>query len=239
MKQNAFEKWLIDNNRPNRYVKTLLTIANDLKKVNYYNNDLYLISDVTIAKKVKEDYLNYDQYFEKNKRGQNMYNSAFNRYIEFLENYKGESELINDIEKIIDNKIPISTEKQNLVKCRIGQGTFREQLIELWQGCTVTKFKNIDILIASHIKPWSVSSNEERLDKFNGFLLTPNLDKLFDKGYISFDNSGKILISPSLKDFELLGVTIEMTISLKEEHIKYLNYHRDEIFKKKGLNKNR
>lgn len=231
MKQDTFEKWLIDNNRPNRYAKTLLTIAKDLQKVNYYNNDLYLISDVTIAKKVKEDYLNYDEYFEKNKRGQNMYNSAFNRYIEFLENYKSTPSLIDDIQEIIDNKIPISTEKQNLVKCRIGQGSFREKLIVLWQGCSVTNFKNIDVLIASHIKPWSESSNEERLDKFNGFLLTPNLDKLFDKGYISFDDNGKIIISSTLKNFELLGISTEMRIPIKVEHTKYLNYHRNEIFK--------
>ena len=231
MKQDTFEKWLITNNRPNRYAKTLLTIANDLKKVNYFNNDLYLISDVSVAKKVKEDYLNYDEYFEKNKRGQNMYNSAFNRYIEFLESYQDEPELINDIEKIIDSKIPISTEKQNLVKCRIGQGTFREKLIEFWNGCAVTKFKHIEILIASHIKPWSVSSNEERLDVYNGLLLTPNLDKLFDKGYISFDNNGKILISKKLKDFQLLGIKTEMKISIVAEHKKYLDYHRNEIFK--------
>ena len=131
MKQNTFKKWLIDNNRPNIYAKTLLTIANDLKKVNYYNNDLYLISDVSIAKQVKEDYLNFDEYFDKNKRGQNMYNSAFNRYIEFLEDYQEESELISDIEKIINAKIPIPTEKHNLVKCRIGQGTFREKLMRV------------------------------------------------------------------------------------------------------------
>ena len=231
MKQDTFEKWLIDNNRPNRYAKTLLTIANDLKKVNYYNNDLYLISDVSVAKQVKEDYLTFDEYFEKNKRGQNMYNSAFNRYIEFLEDYQEESELISDIEKIIDTKIPISTEKQNLVKCRIGQGTFREKLIKLWEGCSVTKFKNIEILIASHIKPWSKSSNEERLDVFNGLLLTPNLDKLFDKGYISFKDDGKILISETLKNFELLGITTDMSIPIKTEHKKYLDYHRIEIFK--------
>lgn len=231
MKQNTFEKWLIDNNRPNRYAKTLLTIAKDLKKVDYFNNDLYLISDVSVAKKVKEDYLNYDEYFEKNKRGQNMYNSAFNRYIEFLESYQNEPELINDIEKIIEARIPISTEKQNLVKCRIGQGTFREKLIAYWNGCSVTKFKNIEILIASHIKPWSNSSNEERLDVYNGFLLTPNLDKLFDKGYISFDDNGKILISKKLKDFQLLGISIEMRIPIEVEHKKYLSYHRNEVFK--------
>jgi len=136
-----------------------------------------------------------------------------------------------DIEEIIDITILISTEKQNLVKCRIGQGTFREKLIEFWQGCSVTKFENIDILIASHIKPWSNSSNEERLDVHNGFLLTPNLDKLFDKGYISFDDNGEILISQKLKNFQLLGVRADMKISIENEHKKYLDYHRSEIFK--------
>ncbi len=139
--------------------------------------------------------------------------------------------LIKDIEKIINSKIPISTENPNLIKCRIGQGLFRENLIALWKGCSVTKFENVEILIASHIKPWSKSSNEERLDVFNGLLLTPNLDKLFDKGYISFDNNGKILISEKLKNLKILGITIDMNIKINDKHKKYLSYHRNEILK--------
>lgn len=209
-----------------------MTISKDLKKVNYNDYDLYLIKNANIVKKIKDDYLNIDKYYEKNNRGQNMYNSALNRYIEFLEENNDNNILIEDIEEIIGNKIPINTEKENLVKCRIGQGDFREKLINYWNGCSVTKFQKIEILIASHIKPWRDSNNEERVDHFNGLLLTPNLDKLFDKGYISFDDNGNILISKELTDFETLGLNQNMKINIKNEHRKYLYFHRNDIFKK-------
>ena len=125
MKEQSFENWLIKNNRPLRYSKTLITISKDLKKVNYNDYDLYSIQNVNTAKRIKDDYLNIDEYYEKNSRGQNMYNSALNRYIEFLEE-NNDNILIEDIEEIIGKKIPINTEKENLVKCRIGQGDFRE-----------------------------------------------------------------------------------------------------------------
>lgn len=117
------------------------------------------------------------------------------------------------------------------VKCRIGQGDFRDKLIKYWNGCSVTRYQNTEILIASHIKPWRESTSEERLDSFNGLLLTPNLDKLFDKGFISFDDEGKILISKSLINFELLGIDKNMKIAIENKHRKYLNFHRNKIFK--------
>ena len=229
MKEQSFENWLIKNNRPLRYSKTLITISKDLKKVNYNDYDLYSIQNVNTAKRIKDDYLNIDEYYEKNSRGQNMYNSALNRYMEFLEE-NNDNILIEDIEEIIGKKIPINTEKENLVKCRIGQGDFREKLINYWNGCSVTKFQKIEILIASHIKPWRDSNNEERLDLFNGLLLTPNLDKLFDKGYISFDNNGKILISKELINYEILGIHKNMNVNIEKEHKKYLEYHRNNIY---------
>ncbi|MDM5264569.1 HNH endonuclease signature motif containing protein [Sulfurovum sp. XTW-4] len=229
-KEQVFEKWLILNNRPSRYSKTLHTISNDLKKEHYKDYDLYSVDNSHTLQKIKKDYLSIKKLFEKNKRGQNMYNSAFNRYIDFLKETE-EDFLLDDIEKIIGHDIPLSTESKNLVKCRIGQGNFRDSLINYWKGCAVTKFDKIELLIASHIKPWSESTNSERLDLFNGLLLTPNLDKLFDKGYISFDNSGNILISSELNNYSLLGLKKEMAIEIKEEHKKYLEFHRNEIFK--------
>jgi putative restriction endonuclease len=83
-----------------------------------------------------------------------------------------------------------------LIKARIGQGAFRAKLIVLWGSCAVTGYKDLNLLVASHIKPWSVSSNSERLDVYNGLLLVPNLDKAFDSGFISFKESGEIMISP-------------------------------------------
>ncbi len=230
MKEQSFKNWLIRNNRPLRYSKTLITISKDLKKVNYNDYDLYSIQNIDIAKRIKNDYLNIDEYYEKNHRGQNMYNSALNRYIEFLED-NNQNILLEDIQQIIGNTIVINTEKENLVKCRIGQGDFRDKLIKYWNGCSVTRYQNTEILIASHIKPWRESTSEERLDSFNGLLLTPNLDKLFDKGFISFDDEGKILISKSLINFELLGIDKNMKIAIENKHRKYLNFHRNKIFK--------
>ena len=230
MKEQSFKNWLIRNNRPLRYSKTLITISKDLKKVNYNDYDLYSIQNIDIAKRIKNDYLNINEYYEKNHRGQNMYNSALNRYIEFLED-NNQNILLEDIQQIIGNTIVINTEKENLVKCRIGQGDFRDKLIKYWNGCSVTRYQNTEILIASHIKPWRESTSEERLDSFNGLLLTPNLDKLFDKGFISFDDEGKILISKSLINFELLGIDKNMKIAIENKHRKYLNFHRNKIFK--------
>ncbi len=138
--------------------------------------------------------------------------------------------LLNDIEEIIGRKIPINTEKENLIKCRIGQGEFRDKLIKHWQGCSVTGLKQNDILIASHIKPWSKADDKERLDVFNGLLLLPTLDKLFDKGYISFNDNGNILISKRLMNYDILGINEHMRIKIEEEHKKYLEYHSNEIF---------
>ena len=230
MKEQSFKNWLIRNNRPLRYSKTLITISKDLKKVNYNDYDLYSIQNIDIVKRIKNDYLNINEYYEKNHRGQNMYNSALNRYIEFLED-NNQNILLEDIQQIIGNTIVINTEKENLVKCRIGQGDFRDKLIKYWNGCSVTRYQNTEILIASHIKPWRESTSEERLDSFNGLLLTPNLDKLFDKGFISFDDEGKILISKSLINFELLGIDKNMKIAIENKHRKYLNFHRNRIFK--------
>ena len=115
MKEQSFKNWLIRNNRPLRYSKTLITISKDLKKVNYNDYDLYSIQNIDIVKRIKNDYLNINEYYEKNHRGQNMYNSALNRYIEFLED-NNQNILLEDIQQIIGNTIVINTEKENLVK---------------------------------------------------------------------------------------------------------------------------
>ncbi len=152
--------------------------------------------------------------------------------IEEFYNFKFENNnLFEDIKNfIIDDKLEI-TEKENLIKCRLGQGEFRNKLIEYWNGCSVTKFNKIELLIASHIKPWSKSTNQERLDIYNGLLLMPNIDKVFDLGFISFNDNGRILISEQLTDYNLLGINSLMNIDVKEEHKKYLEYHRKYVFK--------
>tara|TARA_R110002051_G_C8649271_1_gene487340 strand:+ start:89 stop:1099 length:1011 start_codon:yes stop_codon:yes gene_type:complete len=133
----------------------------------------------------------------------------------------------------IENNINLSkTEKESLILCRIGQGNFRKNLIDLWGSCSVSDFKETTFLIASHIKPWKDSNQIERLDKFNGLLLIPNLDKAFDQGLISFDELGKIKISNKLNKPEKLGIYETMKIKIKEENKPYLFYHRKNVFKK-------
>ena len=89
----------------------------------------------------------------------------------------------------------------------------------------------MQFLIASHIKPWSASSDIERLDPNNGFLLLANIDKAFDLGYISFTDKGKIIISEHLDDYDVLGITKSMGVTLNKQHQGYLAYHREITFK--------
>lgn len=132
--------------------------------------------------------------------------------------------------------MPEFTEVERLVKQRIGQDIFRNALIAFWQGsCAVTGLAMLPLLRASHIKPWAdCENNQERLDVFNGLLLAPHLDALFDGGWITFDDAGRLVKSPLLDEVAvpLLGVTSEMKLThLAVDHCPYLEYHRRSIFK--------
>jgi putative restriction endonuclease len=93
---------------------------------------------------------------------------------------------------------------------------------------------NLSLLKASHIKPWRDSSNQERLDPENGLLLHPALDHLFDSGFISFDNTGKIMISEKLSasDLKTLNIRHDMVLRKISEGVKrYLKYHQENVYK--------
>lgn len=146
-------------------------------------------------------------------------------------------DIFQEIEKFnITHKELPETERKAIVQSRIGQGIFRSDLMKYWEEkCAITGCKLIKILKASHIKPWSRSNNTERLDVYNGLLLVPNLDDVFDKGYISFDDEGKIIISNLMSEDDRIKLDIhsEMRIrKIERKHIKYLEYHRQEIFLK-------
>jgi putative restriction endonuclease len=143
------------------------------------------------------------------------------------------SSILEDLDNI--NIEPIGeTEKLELKKSRIGQGRFRDDLIEVFKGiCPATHVDRPDLLRASHIKPWKDCSNVERLDQNNGILLAANADALFDKGYISFDDEGKICVSDLLgvKGIAAFGISDELQIDLlTDERRGFLNYHREEVF---------
>jgi hypothetical protein len=133
------------------------------------------------------------------------------------------------------------TERDALIQARLGQGRFRTDVIALWGSCAVTGCSMFSILMASHIVPWAkCETNKERLDPFNGLLLTPNLDKLFDQGLISFKNDGTVLLSKELgaEQRTALGVTERSRLRfVRPTMIPYLKRHRD-LFSKKLRTRN-
>jgi 5-methylcytosine-specific restriction protein A len=127
-------------------------------------------------------------------------------------------------------KIPNETERSGLVISRVGQGAYRKRIIHRWEyKCAVTSFDNLKILIASHIVPWSESTNDERLDVNNGLLLSPTYDALFDRHLISFENNGKIVLSDSIEmgSYKKIGVIGNEAIkNLSSGNLKYMERHR-------------
>lgn len=128
-------------------------------------------------------------------------------------------------------------EGQAVVKTRKNQTQYRSSMVDYWGGrCAVTGCKQTDLLIASHAKPWKdCLTNDESANPYNGFLLIPNLDALFDAGLISFDDEGKIVISNLLdeRDRRNFGLHDDMRLSkIDTKHLPFLHYHRKHIFKK-------
>lgn len=143
----------------------------------------------------------------------------------------------NIINNVINDTSIDSTDRISLVKSRVGQGKFRSNVISLMPTCPFTGISDTFLLRASHIIPWSqCRSNHERLDGYNGLSLTPSYDVLFDKGLISFNNDGCLLISSRLNP------QISLSLGLVDGNIYdirngngnrniYLEYHRNHIFK--------
>src|SRR5690606_5834871 len=117
---------------------------------------------------------------------------------------------------------------------RIGQEKFRRNLLEEMSFCPITGITDKRILLASHIKPWRVSNNNERLDKNNGFIFSPTIDKLFDIGLITFENNKALLVSKALDSGNIKSIGIEPKKVYEnlpiENRIQYLEYHRNFIF---------
>jgi putative restriction endonuclease len=132
--------------------------------------------------------------------------------------------------------LPMTTEAERLVIQRVGQDVFRAGLLDYWDGrCAVTGLAVSEVLRASHIKPWAAcDSDADRLSVFNGLLLAPNLDAAFDRGLITFAESGSIIVSPQLGDVDrrLLGLDVTLHAQrLEKAHQPFLRFHRERVFK--------
>lgn len=127
----------------------------------------------------------------------------------------------------------IETERTQIIKARIGQERFKKCLLNREQKCSLCNIFNAEFLIASHIKPWKYSNHIERLDHNNGLLLCPNHDALFDKGHISFNKFGNIVLSSKIDidTFELMGINKQQNVKLNAQQLNYMNWHIENQFK--------
>lgn len=150
-----------------------------------------------------------------------------------LEDDRNEIQELSIIEELKEQEIE-STEKDQIIKARKGQGRFRKNVEKIENKCRVTGVKNKSFLIASHIKPWKSSSNAERLDGNNGLMLSPHIDSLFDKGWISFLETGDLIcandgIAKILADW---GVKLPINVGVfKSSQTKYLKFHQENVYK--------
>ena len=127
------------------------------------------------------------------------------------------------------------TERLAIVRARVGQGLFKERVSLIETKCRITGVENPVHLVASHCKPWRDSTNEERLDGENGLLLTPSIDHLFDRGFIGFENNGKLIISPVAHrpSHERMGVETRQLVnvgSFSSGQMQFLDFHRNSVF---------
>ena len=146
------------------------------------------------------------------------------------------SEIATDIERVLGSSLDETT-KQRLVNARLGQGGFREALIEIWKGkCALTDCAIQPVLRASHIKAWRASNNGERLDPANGILLAASIDALFDKCLITFTATGRVSAAGSLGREALanLGLKSGQKVDLLDRSQSYMNWHRDEFARLSG-----
>lgn len=139
--------------------------------------------------------------------------------------------------RIVNDTSIDETYKSAVVKSRRGQGKFKANLLNIESKCRISGLEDRRFLIASHIKGWvSCETNHERLDGNNGLLLAPNIDKLFDNGFISFEDNGNVLISTKVDNPTLIRLGLDLSIlsnvgSFSDGQKGYLAFHRENTFK--------
>lgn len=238
---NPFTEWLgqnseLSDNSIAKYSGAVGTISKDMIAAGVITKPLFNMNAYELDIAV-ESVMKSTLFIDKNTRGNHMYSNALKQYRLFI---NSASELEDDphiVETIKnDTSIP-ETERKAIIQARVGQGSFRKALIEKYHGtCLITGINLPKLLVASHIKPWSVSSNTERLSVENGLLLSATYDRLFDSGLITFDKSGKIYISSIVceDNMERLGLTKDARYDIMPSNAmeEYLEYHNEFLFVK-------
>lgn len=236
-----FSKWLkntsnLSDSSVYKYTHAVKTISDDMLSEGVIDKPLadMELYEVDLAIAV---IFHTPSFIDKDTRGNHMYSTALKWYRFFLESSDGQETVAKQEEaRILSNPHLEVTERQAIVKSRIGQGQFRENLFSKYGKCVITGVNIPQVLVASHIKPWAACDNRERLDVNNGLILSATYDRLFDSGLISFNEHGNLLISKfvSYANRALLSLDAkrEYQIGYSSFMHDYLQYHNDVIYLK-------
>ena len=239
-----FSMWMSENTALSdssiyKYTRAVNTISNEMLEKGVITESLLSMSTLHLDIFIPI-ILNNADFAKKNRIGNNMYSNSLKQYRLFRNIESADIFEQDDIKSVINDYDNLhETERNAIVKSRIGQGLFRKALLKKYDNsCIITGINEKKLLVASHIKPWAVCTNAERLSVENGLLLSPTFDKLFDCGLISFNDSGKILISSQLSAevVSKLHISAADTFNLKasQELKQNLEYHRDVVFTTQG-----
>lgn len=139
----------------------------------------------------------------------------------------------DNVQQSISDSSLSSTQKEQVIKARKGQGKFRENVLNIERMCRITKVNKENFLIASHIKPWRrCESVEERLSGENGLMLTPTIDLFFDRGWLTFEKNGSLVFSDFIDEDTRNKLYLKQmnTGSYTDGQKSFLEFHNKEIF---------
>ena len=143
--------------------------------------------------------------------------------------------LVQDFDAVNNDDSLTHTTRDALVSARVGQGEFRTQVLNAWGcQCAATGCSVVEIIRASHIKPWRDSTNSERLDPNNGLPLIATLDAIFDVGLITFELDGTLLCSALLPESEQDRLALPKALTQKptDQQRVFLAHHKQHHFRR-------
>jgi len=241
-KLEVFSTWMGNNSTLSdssiyKYTRAVNTISKEMLDAHIIHKSLLNMSRIELDLAII-DILQNDRFIKKNSVGNNMYSNALKQFRYFTldseEDTKEEQQIVHEIAQV---QTLTEIEKETIIKARVGQGKYRNSLLEKYDTkCIVTGITQNKLLIASHIKPWAICDNNERVDVENGLILCANMDRLFDSGLITFRADGKMVVSSFVSEDnkKRLNISSDIVVDLhaSERLLDYLEYHRDVLYVK-------
>ncbi|MBQ2901305.1 MAG: HNH endonuclease [Agathobacter sp.] len=220
-----------------KYTRAVNTISNEMLHEHVIYKSLLKMNRIELDLAII-NILQNERFITKNSVGNNMYSNALKQFRYFtLDSDEDTSEEQEIVHEITQEQFLTETEKETIIKARVGQGKYRKQLLDKYDNkCIITGISQNKLLIASHIKPWAICNNDERIDVENGLILCANMDRLFDSGLITFRADGKMFVSSFVSEDNKnrLNISNDIVVDLhaSDRLLDYLEYHRDVLYVK-------